>query len=409
MQSGLKIAFAGSVDDGKSTLFGRLVHDVGAYYKDELEHVVAASARRGFARTELALLTDGLRAEREQGITIDVAHRTVVTPRRRLLIADAPGHVEYTRNMITACTAADVAVLLVDARRGLTEQSHRHLSIAALLRVGTILVCVNKMDRVDFDAARFAELAAAAQATVQRSAELEYGTAPAVVAIPTSALHGDNVVTRSERMPFYAGPPLLTLLEDAPVSFRDVDGALRLPVQWVLRPQDDDYEDYRGYAGRIVRGTLAQGDVVRAVRSGQSATVTHLEGSGDTIQARRAGESVVVRLSAPIDLARGDVLVRAGEPDLLESRRIDATLLWLDEPPALGSLVRLKHGTRTLGARISALAPPLEWIGVRAEIELEEPLAFDRFADDRSFGAFLLADAKTGSTHAAGLLRTARP
>ncbi|RYZ60716.1 MAG: sulfate adenylyltransferase, partial [Proteobacteria bacterium] len=281
----------------------------------------------------------------------------------------------------------------------------RHLSIAALLRVGTLVVCVNKMDRVDFDAARFQELAEEASQIVREVSEREYGLAPELLAIPTSALHGDNVVTASSRMPFYEGPPLLTALEGARGSLRDEAGPARIPVQWVLRPQHDDFEDYRGYAARIARGRIARGDRVRSVRSGQEARVTELTGAGAERATRHAGESVVLQLSAPIDVSRGDVLVNAAEPPPLVSRGATATLLCLTETPLVESAPLLvKHGTRTQRARVR-LRP--EGFFVRAELEFDEPLVFDRFDDDRTFGSFVAIDPQSGSTVAAGLLRGA--
>lgn len=396
----VRVAFAGSVDDGKSTLFGRLVHDLGAYYRDELEHVIAASEQRGFARTELALLTDGLRAEREQGITIDVAHRTVHTARRRLLFADAPGHVEYTRNMVTAASSADVAVLLVDARRGLTEQSRRHLAIAALLRVGTLIVCVNKMDRVDFDEARFTELLEMAKAHVHAVAQAEYGVSPSVLAVPVSALHGDNVAASSTRTPYYQGPPLLTLLEEAECSLRDPRGPLRVPVQWVLRPQSDEHEDYRGYAARIARGSLAAGQEIESVRSGRRSRVT-------TLSAQRpravAGDSVVLQLEDDIDLSRGDVLFFGARPHVRHT--LELTAIGLGERAwTSGDSIRLKHGTRTSSGRITAGEVSPNEQG-RLSLQLDEPLAYDAYASDRCFGAAVLIDPTTHATVAACLLR----
>lgn len=417
----LRVALAGSVDDGKSTLLGRLVHDLGAYYKDELEHIIEASERRGFARTELGLLTDGLRAEREQGITIDVAHRTLITPKRRLLLADTPGHVEYTRNMITACTAADAAIILFDARRGLTEQSRRHLTIATLLGVGTLIVAVNKMDRVGYDAARFAELSAEAERIVGCASRLPgVGSAPRLHTIPVSALQGDNVIEPSVNTPYYQGPTLLGLLEEAPCSFRQPEQPLRLPVQRVLRPQTDEHEDYRGYAGRVAQGTVAVGDALRVLRSGRSARVERIESAQGDRERAGAGKSVVVHLAADVDVARGDVLTREGEAQPRSTRQARVTLLKLAESGIReGARIAIKHGARTVKGTISALGDALDLDRLEfapaaadidpnavllADLSFDEPLDVDAYAVSRGFGAVVLSEATSGHTLGAGLL-----
>jgi sulfate adenylyltransferase subunit 1 len=410
----LRVATAGSVDDGKSTLIGRLLHDAKAVFADQLEAVEDASRRRGYGEADLALLVDGLRAEREQGITIDVAYRYFATPRRSFVLADTPGHVQYTRNMVTGASTADVAVVLVDARKGLVEQSRRHATIAALLGVRHVVLAVNKMDLVDFaedafDAvcADFAELAA-------RRGVASWS------AVPISALHGDNVVDGSARTPWYAGPPLLDHLETLDVP-GPAAGGTRFPVQLVIRPRTAEHPDYRGYAGRVEAGTLHVGDPVTVLPSGLSSTVAGIDTADGALEQASAGRSVVVRLADDVDVSRGD-LISTGTPPLV-TRELTATLCWLSpEPLRAGARYRVRHTTRDVRAVVGAIESRLDVTTSAAEPAAElamndigvislrtaEPLVLDPYARHRSTGALLLVDELSGATVAAGMVEGTR-
>ena len=406
----LRVATAGSVDDGKSTLIGRLLHDAKAVFADQLEAVADASRRRGYGEADLALLVDGLRAEREQGITIDVAYRYFATPRRSFVLADTPGHVQYTRNMVTGASTADVAVVLVDARKGLLEQSRRHATIAALLRVRHVVLAVNKMDLVGFaedvfDAvcADFAELASRRGVTSWS-------------AVPISALHGDNVVDSSARTPWYAGPPLLDHLETLELAPEPPAG-MRFPVQLVIRPRTAEHPDYRGYAGRVEAGTLRVGDPVTVLPSGLASTVTGIDTADGPLDLAEAGRSVVVRLADDVDVSRGD-LITAGTPPTV-TRELSATVCWLaPEPLRPGARYRLRHTTRDVRAVVGGIDSRLEVTTSTAEPATElamndigvitlrtaEPLVLDPYARHRATGALLLVDELTGGTVAAGMV-----
>ncbi len=324
----LRLVTCGSVDDGKSTLIGRLLFDTKQVLVDQMEHVEETSERRGDGYVNLALLTDGLRAEREQGITIDVAYRSFVTARRRFQLADAPGHVQYTRNMVTGASTADVAVVLLDARKGVIEQTRRHTLIASLLAVPHLVFAVNKMDLVDFDEARFHEIAG----------ELDELTAALGVkdelAIPIAALHGDNVVDATDRMTWWQGPTLLEHLESIELAAdRNLDDR-RFPVQWVIRPMSDEHHDYRGYAGQVAGGVWRAGDDVLVLPSGLRTRVASIDTSDGAIAEATPGMSVTIRLEDEIDVPRGDMLV---DPDdqPMTARTLDATVCWMSERPLL--------------------------------------------------------------------------
>src|SRR5579884_3715058 len=304
----LRIATAGSVDDGKSTLIGRLLHDSKAIFDDQLEHVVQTSARRGDGFLNLALLTDGLRAEREQGITIDVAYRYFQTRRRKFIIADTPGHEQYTRNMVTGASTADLSVILVDARKGISEQTRRHASIAALLRIPHLVVCVNKMDLVDYDEAVYERIV---DELTGWAARLDIWD---ITFIPLSALHGDNVVARSVNMPWYHGPPLLYHLEHVVIATdRNLDD-IRFPVQWVVRPMDDAHHDYRGYAGQVAAGVLRPGDEVSILPSGLKTKIAGIDGFEGELEVAFPTMSVTLRLADELDVSRGDMIVNSDDP-----------------------------------------------------------------------------------------------
>ena len=410
----LRLATAGSVDDGKSTLVGRLLHDSKAILADQWDAVERISRDRGLTGADLALLTDGLRAEREQGITIDVAYRYFATEKRSFVLADCPGHVQYTRNTVTGASTADVVVLLVDARKGVVEQTRRHLAVAALLRVPHVILAVNKIDLVDDAEARFLEVAAGA-------AEVALGLGLADLrAIPVSALHGDNVVDRSATTSWYSGPSLLEVLESLPVG-EVSDGEARLPVQLVIRPQGavrpGADPDFRGYAGRLDSGVLRRGDEVQVLPSGRRTRVAGLWLGDRNIEEATAPQSVTVELEDDIDVSRGDVISAVTAAPAV--REFTATLTWLaDTPLRPGARLLLKHGTRTVPVIIRALTGRLDLDALEqhptdvlslndigaVDLVVAEPLPVLPYAASRHGGAFLLLDPSDGNTLAAGLV-----
>jgi sulfate adenylyltransferase large subunit len=415
----LVCATAGSVDDGKSTLIGRLLLDSRSLMRDQLSHIEEASQRRGFSRTELALVTDGLRAEREQGITIDAAWRYFATPKRRFVLADTPGHVQYTRNMITGASQADVAIVLIDAERGLTEQTRRHLAITALLRVPMVFGVVNKMDRVGFSKPRFDELAGQASAHL---AQLPWATT--VRFLPVCALDGDNVVDRSTRMDWYTGPALLEELETATPSPVELPVGV-LPVQWVIRPQREDYATFRGFAGRIASGRLAVGDDVLVAPSMIQSKITRIDRSvmdaHDTRQEAERGASVVVSLADDVDASRGSYVVAASElPDSLALRQsITVEVAWMNARPAVkGQRLWVKHQSRRVPAQVAAITQKLDVVtgtSVPAdklaqndlgtlELVLGDSILATTYVADRALGSILLIDPVEGDTVGAGLI-----
>jgi sulfate adenylyltransferase subunit 1 len=425
----LRLVTCGSVDDGKSTLIGRLLYDTKQIFVDQMEHIEETSKRRGDAYVNLALLTDGLRAEREQGITIDVAYRSFVTPRRRFQLADAPGHVQYTRNMVTGASTADVAVILVDARNGVVEQTRRHAYIASILRVPHITVAVNKMDLVDWSQERYDEIAhsletLAAGSVGGRAAGARRGQSGLadLRVIPLSALEGDNVVDRSENMPWYDGPPLLEHLESIEIALdRDLDHR-RFPVQWVIRPMSGDHHDYRGYAGSVAGGVWRAGDEVVVLPAGLRSRVESVESLDGPLEAAVPPQSVTIRLADDIDVSRGDMLSDPERAPVV-AREVDALVCWMSERP-LEPRARLavKHTTRSVRAiadelvsrtdiaTLEELAAPerleLNDIGV-VRLRLSEPLAVDAYAENRETGALILIDEATNDTVGAGMILTA--
>jgi len=416
----LRVVTAGSVDDGKSTLVGRLLYDSRVVMVDQLSALEEASERLGYDGAELALLTDGLRAEREQGITIDVAYRYFATAHRSFVMADTPGHVQYTRNMVTGASTADVAVVLVDARAGVLEQTRRHLAVAALLRVGHIVLAVNKMDLVDFSEERFDELAETASEVLAR---LEFSPRSPIssrhthlTAVPVVATDGDNVVSRSERMPWYAGIPLLELLESIPVSRVD-SVAGRFPVQLVIRPRTAGYRDFRGYAGRVAAGSLRLGDQVTVLPSGRTSTITAVETADGELKEAELDRSVVLRLADDLDIARGDVIAGPGDGPAV-TRSIVATLCWLaEEPLSAERSYRIRHSTRDVRGTVKVLdrlnvstldSSPADSLALndlgRVSLSTTEPLVVDRYAESPRTGSLVLVDELTGATLAAGMV-----
>ncbi|MEV8532734.1 GTP-binding protein [Streptomyces sp. NPDC051211] len=408
----LRFATAGSVDDGKSTLVGRLLHDSKSVLEDQLEHVEAVSQARGQDTPDLALLTDGLRAEREQGITIDVAYRYFATARRRFILADTPGHVQYTRNMVTGASTAELAVVLVDARNGVVEQTRRHAAVAALLRVPHVVLAVNKMDLVGYREPVFAAIAE--EFTTYAS---ELGV-PEITAIPISALAGDNVVEPSANMDWYGGPTVLEHLETVPVSHDLTSCPARFPVQYVIRPQTAEHPDYRGYAGQIASGVLRVGEAVTVLPSGRTSVIEGIDALGESVDIAWAPQSVTVRLADDIDISRGDLIAPSASAPAT-TQDIEATVCHVaDQPLSVGARVLLKHTTRTVKAIVKEIPSRLTLddlsqhpspgqlvandIG-RVVVRTAEPLALDAYADSRRTGSFLLIDPADGTTLAAGM------
>ncbi|KUO20897.1 sulfate adenylyltransferase subunit 1 [Streptomyces dysideae] len=391
----LRFATAGSVDDGKSTLVGRLLHDSKSVLADQLEAVAHASRNRGQDAPDLALLTDGLRAEREQGITIDVAYRYFATPRRRFILADTPGHVQYTRNMVTGASTAELAIILVDARNGVAEQTRRHAAVAALLRVPHVVLAVNKMDLIGYEEKEFDRIV---EDFAGHAAELGL---PGFTPIPVSALVGDNVVERSAHMDWYQGPALLEYLEDVPVGAEAADAPARFPVQYVIRDGEVRY-----YAGQLVSGTLRVGDRVTVHPSGEMSEITGIDVLGSETDVAFAPQSVSVRLADQRDVSRGDTITAGVDVPAL-TRDVRAAVCHLaDRPLRVGDRVLVRHTTRTVKAIVKDLegaaqlsANDLGRIALRAA----EPLALDDYAVSRRTGAFILIDPADGATLTAGM------
>jgi sulfate adenylyltransferase large subunit len=409
----VRVATCGSVDDGKSTLIGRLLLDCKAIMSDQLDHIEQASQRRGFARTELALVTDGLRAEREQGITIDVAWRYFATTRRRFILADTPGHAQYTRNMVTGASKADVAIVLIDAERGTTDQTRRHLFITALLRVPHVILAVNKMDRVGFDPARYHALADEAKAIFARG-----GGDATLQAVPVSALRGDNIVERSSDTPYYTGPTLLELLESSAERPQD-EGPGRLAVQWVIRPQDEAFHDYRGLAGRVAEGSLRVGESVQILPSGGVTRIARIEVSGVACEIARRGDSAVVHLVDDLDVGRGDLIAAAADaPTPTTSLEVD--VCWLSTRGVRpGARLAIKHTTRksralveqivhrrdvVLGSEETTATLELNDLG-RLRLQLGSPICAVPYARSRALGSLLLIDEQSAETVGAAMIR----
>jgi bifunctional enzyme CysN/CysC len=410
----LRFATAGSVDDGKSTLIGRLLYDSKAIFEDQLESVERTSRERGDEYTNLALLTDGLRAEREQGITIDVAYRYFATPKRKFIIADTPGHIQYTRNMVTGASTADLAIILVDARNGLVEQSRRHAFLTTLLRVPHLVLCINKMDLVDFSEQVFEDIRAefTAFATKLNIPDLSF--------IPVSALNGDNVVTRSDKMPWYDGPSLLHHLENVHVASDRNMVDVRFPVQYVIRPQSSAYPDYRGYAGQVAGGVLKPGDEVVVLPSGFTSRIASIDTIDGPVEEAFPPMSVTVRLEDNLDVSRGDMVCRPHNQPLV-TQDIDAMVCWMDGTESLraGQKLAVKHTTRGVRALVKDLQYRLDVntlhrdetadelrlneIG-RVRLRTTQPLLCDPYSRNRTTGGFVLVDEATNRTVAAGMI-----
>ncbi|WP_005033245.1 adenylyl-sulfate kinase [Holophaga foetida] len=404
----LRVVTSGSVDDGKSTLIGRMLYETRSIFEDQLEAVKRTSERRGQQEVDLALLLDGLSAEREQGITIDVAYRYFETPTRKYILADCPGHVQYTRNMVTGASSADCAILLIDARNGILTQSRRHAFLVSLLRVPRMVVVINKMDQVGFSREVFERLVAEYRAFVERL------DLPDITFIPVSALRGDNVVMRSAAMPWYGGPSLLQHLEALPTTHTRNLVDFRFPVQSVLRPN----QDFRGYAGRIASGAIRPGEPVLVLPSRVESRIKEVLLAEKSLEEGIAGQSVVLTLEDNVDVSRGDMLVRPHNLPL-QTKRFEAVLSWMGEAPLeTGCAYLLRHGTRNVKAVVTRVyhaidvdtlrrtpAETLDLNGIgKVEVELASPLACDPFKANRATGSFILVDAMTHCTAAAGLI-----
>jgi bifunctional enzyme CysN/CysC len=409
----LRLAIVGSVDDGKSTLIGRLLFDSKQIFQDQLEHVQETSRRRGDGYVNLALLTDGLRAEREQGITIDVAHRYFATARRRFVIADTPGHVQYTRNMVTGASTADVAVILIDARKGVVEQTRRHAYITSLVGVRHLVVCINKMDLVGYDEAAFDAVAADFHETATKL------DIPDITLIPVSALNGDNVVDRSQNMPWYEGPPLLYHLEHVHVASDRNLHDIRFPVQYVIRPMSDEHHDYRGYAGQLASGVLHQGDEVVVLPAGLHTRVRLLDTYDGELAEAFPPQSVTVLLDDDLDVSRGDMLVGARDQPQT-ARRLEATICWMSEQPLVTRRrYVVRHTTREVRATVDEVAHKIDMYSLRPDadatqlglndigtvrLRLSGPLVVDDYRRNRETGSFIVIDEATNATVGAGMI-----
>ena len=405
---------AGSVDDGKSTLIGRLLYDSKSIFEDQLDAVKRASLQKGTEHINLALLTDGLRAEREQGITIDVAYRYFATPRRKFIIADTPGHIQYTRNMVTGASTANAAIILIDARNGVTEQTHRHAYIASLLEIPHIIVCINKMDLLDYKQELFEKI----------KRDFQYFTAQIfpekdVRFIPISALYGDNVVDRSSNMTWYTGGTLLNTLEDIPIvnDYNLLQG--RFPVQYTIRPESNEYHDYRGYAGRIAGGIFRAGDKVIVFPSGISSVVASIDTIKGQLSEAFPPMSVTIRLTDDIDISRGDLIVQEQDPPTV-STNLRIMLCWMNQKPLeRNTKLALKHTTREVRCiikdinyvlNISTLKKivPVDKVILNeiacVELRTTQPLCFDPYSRNRITGSLILINEATNETVAAGMI-----
>ena len=412
----LKIATAGSVDDGKSTLIGRLLYDTKSLTDDKLEAIERSSKQKGYDYLDFSLATDGLVAEREQGITIDVAHIYFSTATKSYIIADTPGHVEYTRNMVTGASTSQVGIVLIDARHGVIEQTYRHFFINNLLRIKNVIVAVNKMDLVDFSEERYDEIKADFQKVVDKSDYEDQN----ITFIPVSALKGDNVVEGSTKMSWYSGKTLLQHLEE--IDTQDVYnlGKVRFPVQYVIRPKTEEYHDFRGYAGKIYGGNFEVGDKIRVLPSQTTSTIKSIHFFNETYVEAKRGSAVTMTLADNVNVSRGDMLVKVNEEPTI-TKQLDATICWMDSAPLeVSQKYYIKHGVNDAQAKITQLSSiiktdfsgkinnpsklELNQIG-DIQLKLSKPLLVDSFDQNKSNGAFILINPKTNNTVGVGFIR----
>ena len=412
----LKITTAGSVDDGKSTLIGRLLYDTRSITKDKMEAIEVTSKRKGLDFTDLSLLTDGLIAEREQGITIDVAHIYFSTPNRKYIIADSPGHVEYTRNMITGASNASVSLILIDARKGVIEQTKRHFYIASLLRIRQVLVCINKMDLVGYDENVFNSI----RTDFEELAAKVGFEGQLIKFIPMAARHGDNIVFTSTNMPWYKKETLLEILENIPAGASHAETPARFPVQYVIRPHSDEFHDFRGYAGKLASGVLAKGDEVIVLPGLKKTTIVDIQSYADSKDEVISNESVVIRLEDEIDISRGDMLVKANDV-IHQKLNITATICWMDEQPGNnGKMYWFQHGPNRVKAKITAINNVLDIHTLESlpgktsfalneigevTIKLAKPVFADEYNNNPANGSFILIDEFSNNTVAVGFVR----
>lgn len=418
----LRFSTAGSVDDGKSTLIGRLLYDSKSIFEDQLEAVEAASKSRGNEEVNLALLTDGLRAEREQGITIDVAYRYFATPKRKFIIADTPGHIQYTRNMVTGASTADLSIILVDARHGVLEQTVRHSYISSLLGIPHIVVAINKMDLVDFSEEVFNQIVADYQKMAQ-TLHIQN-----ITFIPISAKEGDNVVNRSEHTPWYDGAPLLEFLETVPVSKSasnietEVQRAFRFPVQYVIRPISSRFPDFRGYAGRVASGSIHVGDRVKVLPSGLESVVSHITQATEELTEATPPQSITLQLTDDIDISRGDIIVKTSEPQPYKEQDLRLDVCWFNEQPlqprskyivrqttrdtlAVVRTINYRRNINTLEKEPGVAQVKMNDIA-EVTIHTAQPLVFDDYRLNRITGSVIFIDPDTNETVGAGMIKT---
>ncbi|WP_317047932.1 sulfate adenylyltransferase subunit CysN [Pseudochryseolinea flava] len=409
----LRFTTAGSVDDGKSTLIGRLLYDSKSIFEDQLEAVEASSAKKGFDYVDLSLLTDGLKSEREQGITIDVAYRYFATPKRKFIIADTPGHIQYTRNMVTGASTANLALILIDARKGLVEQTFRHSFIASLLKIPHIIVCVNKMDLVDYDEAVYEKIVEEYKGF---SSRLEVSD---IQFVPISALAGDNVVNRSENMTWYEGATLLHMLESVHIESDHNHIDSRFPVQYVVRPHSKEYHDFRGYAGRVAGGIFRPGDDVVVMPSGFSSKIKTIEFGNEKLEEAFAPMSVTITLEDEIDISRGDIIAKPNNHPKAD-QDIDLMICWMNQRPVnLNTKFYLRHTTREVKAVLKEIQYKLDINSLekldnaeqlqmndiaRIKLRTAQPLLFDSYRKNRITGSVILVDEGTNETVAAGMI-----
>jgi sulfate adenylyltransferase subunit 1 len=409
----LRFTTAGSVDDGKSTLIGRMLYDSKSIFEDQLEAVQASSVKKGFDYVDLSLLTDGLKSEREQGITIDVAYRYFATPKRKFIIADTPGHIQYTRNMVTGASTANLALILIDARKGLVEQTHRHSFIASLLKIPHIIVCVNKMDLVNYDESVYDKIVEDYKAFSSKLAVHD------IQFVPISALAGDNVVNRSVNMDWYQGATLMHMLETVHIEsdYNLIDS--RFPVQYVIRPQTQTHQDFRGYAGRVAGGIFRPGEEVVVLPSGFSSKIKTIELNGDQLSEAFAPMSVTITLEDDIDISRGDIIAKPNNQPRIE-QNIDLMLCWMNQRPIdLNSKFILRHATHDTRAVLKEIQYKLDISSLqrvegveqlamndiaRVRIRTAQPLTFDSYRKNRITGSLVLIDEGTNETVAAGMI-----
>lgn len=409
----LRFTTAGSVDDGKSTLIGRLLYDSKSIFEDQYEAVKATSEKRGEEYVNLALLTDGLRAEREQGITIDVAYRYFATPKRKFIIADTPGHIQYTRNMVTGASTANLAIILIDARKGVIEQTMRHTFIASLLRIPHVVVCVNKMDLVDFQQDVYEKIKKDYEAFASKLETID------IHFLPISALNGDNVVDRSPNMPWYEGSTLLHLLENVHISSDQNHIDCRFPVQYVIRPMNNEYHDYRGFAGRVAGGVFRKGDKITVLPSGFNSTIKSIDTFTGEVEEAFAPMSVTITLEDEIDISRGDMIARENNQPQV-SQDIDIMICWFNNKPLQpNAKFVIRHTTREARAIIKEVNYKVD-INTLHRIEEDKtinmndiarvrlrttvPLLFDSYSRNRNTGSIILVDEATNETVAAGMI-----